>query len=209
MIEIDARGRQCPIPVIEAKNAVASLAGPGTVTVLVDNEIAVQNIMKMAKQKGIAFTSRMISGGDYEVTLTKDGNTEGREALHEEETETENCVSSPIAKDKTVVVLSSDCMGSGDELLGRTLMKGFLYALTQQEQLPGAVILYHSGAHLSVEGSEALEDLKYLEGQGVEILTCGTCLNFYGLSEKIAVGTVTNMYTITEKLCKAGKIIKP
>ena len=69
--------------------------------------------------------------------------------------------------------------------------------------------MYNGGAKLSVEGSDSLEDLKLLESQGVEILTCGTCLNHYGLTEKLAVGNVTNMYVICEKMMQAGKVVKP
>uniref|UniRef100_UPI000B0E01CC sulfurtransferase-like selenium metabolism protein YedF n=1 Tax=Clostridium sp. NkU-1 TaxID=1095009 RepID=UPI000B0E01CC len=98
-----------------------------------------------------------------------------------------------------VAVLSSDQMGGGNEELGRILMKGFVYALTKLEELPETVLLYNGGARLSVEGSQSLEDLKSLEAQGVEILTCGTCLNHYELSDKLQVGSVTNMYEIVEK----------
>ena len=97
----------------------------------------------------------------------------------------------------------------GDEVLGRALMKGFIYALTSQEELPDTVIMYNRGARLPVEGSESLEDLKLLESQGVEILTCGTCLNHYGLTEKLSVGSVTNMYVICEKMLQAEKVVKP
>ena len=88
-------------------------------------------------------------------------------------------------------------------------MKGFIYAVSHQEQLPEKVLMYNSGAFLSCEGSDSLEDLKSLEAQGVEILTCGTCLDYYGLKEKLAVGSVTNMYSIVEKMAGAGKILKP
>ena len=88
-------------------------------------------------------------------------------------------------------------------------MKGFLFAVGQLPQLPGTMLFYNGGARLTTEGSDSLEDLKKLEAQGVEILTCGTCLNYYGLTEKLAVGGVTNMYTIVEKLAGAGKVIKP
>ena len=116
---------------------------------------------------------------------------------------------SPKKTGNTIVVLSSDCMGEGDEVLGRALMKGFIYALTSQEGLPDTVIMYNGGARLPVEGSESLEDLKLLESQGVEILTCGTCLNHYGLTEKLSVGSVTNMYVICEKMLQAEKVVKP
>ena len=100
-------------------------------------------------------------------------------------------------------------MGRGSEELGRTLMKGFLFAVTQLPCLPEAMLFYTGGAKLTVEGSASLEDLKKLESQGVEILTCGTCLNFYGLTEKLAVGSATNMYAIVEKLAGAARVIKP
>ena len=125
---------------------------------------------------------------------------------------TAECIPCQKKKKKTgntIVVLSSDCMGEGDEVLGRALMKGFIYALTSQEELPDTVIMYNRGARLPVEGSESLEDLKLLESQGVEILTCGTCLNHYGLTEKLSVGSVTNMYVICEKMLQAEKVVKP
>ena len=99
--------------------------------------------------------------------------------------------------------------GKRDDELGRQLMKGFLYAQTQLDVLPDTVLLYNGGAKLSAEGSQSVEDLRSLEAQGVEILTCGTCLNFYGLSEKLAVGNVTNMYDIAEKLSGASSVIRP
>ena len=100
-------------------------------------------------------------------------------------------------------------MGSGNDELGATLMKGFIYAVSQLEELPKTMLFYNGGVKLTTEGSASLEDLKSLQAQGVEILSCGTCLNFYGLSEKLAVGEVTNMYAIVEKLNGASHIVKP
>ena len=88
-------------------------------------------------------------------------------------------------------------------------MKGFLFALSQLPQLPKTVLFYNGGAKLTVEGSVSLEDIRNLESQGVEIMTCGTCLNYYGLADKLAVGSVTNMYSIVEKLAGASRIIRP
>jgi selenium metabolism protein YedF len=209
--KIDARGLQCPMPVIETKKALQEMT-KGSVEVIVDNSIAVQNLVKMAKQKQLEFTSEMVSEDYYfvrmevgapalQANVTKD--VSGTEAESEE-----SCYPD-IRLEKTVIVLSSDRMGSGDEKLGQILMKGFVYALTELEQLPKQIVLYNSGAKLSAEGSDSLEDLKLLESQGVEILTCGTCLNYYNLTEKLAVGTVTNMYAIAEILMSAGKVIKP
>lgn len=108
-----------------------------------------------------------------------------------------------------MVVLSSDEMGSGDPVLGKALMKAFVYALTEQDVLPDTILLYNGGAKLSVEGAPTLADLKLLESQGVEIMTCGTCLNHYGLTEQLAVGSVTNMYAIAEKLMGAARVVRP
>lgn len=100
-------------------------------------------------------------------------------------------------------------MGEGSEELGRILIKGFLFALTQQEHLPSTVLFYNGGAKLTTEGSASLEDLKTLEANGVEILTCGTCLDYYGLKDKLAVGGVTNMYVIVEKQMQADLVLRP
>ena len=100
-------------------------------------------------------------------------------------------------------------MGSGNEELGKVLMKSFLFAVTQLEELPKTMLFYNGGATLTTEESDSLEDLKNLEAQGVEIMTCGTCLDYYGLKEKLAVGTVTNMYSIVETMEQASKVIRP
>ena len=119
----------------------------------------------------------------------------------------ETCM--PDARDNTVVVINSDRMGSGNDELGKVLIKGFIFAITQLDTLPKTMLFYNGGATLTTEGSDSLEDLKSLEAQGVQILTCGTCLDYYGLKEKLVVGTVTNMYSIVETMAGAGKIIRP
>ena len=108
-----------------------------------------------------------------------------------------------------VAVLSANTMGNGEEQLGKILMKSFIFALTKQDQLPEIILCYNSGASLTCEDSDSLEDLKSLEAEGVKILTCGTCLDFYGLKESLAVGSVTNMYEIVEIMENAGTIIRP
>ena len=112
-------------------------------------------------------------------------------------------------RSNTIVVISSDRMGNGNDALGKVLIKGFIYAITQLDTLPKKMLFYNGGATLTVEGSDSLEDLKSLEAQGVEILTCGTCLDYYEVKDKLAVGSVTNMYSIVEAMTEAGKIIKP
>ena len=187
MLKVDARGDACPLPVVKAKKAISELNGAGEVEVLVDNEIAVQNLTKMAER-------------EYRVLFTV-----GEPAAEEGEAP----VCAPDARTDTVVVIASDKMGEGAEELGKTLLKAFIFSLTQQDKLPKTILLYNGGAHLTCEGSPMLDDLKALEAEGVEILTCGTCLNFYGLTEKLAVGGVTNMYVIAEKMLNAGNVVKP
>ena len=210
MIKVDAMGDTCPIPVVKTKNAIKELKGSGEVQTLVDNEIAVQNLTKMANQKGYGVRSQKLGEGKYELTMTiSDGNADDI-ATTGDSAEEEQIVCYPDARKKnTVVVLASATMGAGDEELGEILMKGFIYALSQQEDLPKTILFYNGGAYLTCEGSASLDDLKELELRGVRILTCGTCLNFYGLSEKLKVGEVTNMYEIAETMSKASLIVSP
>lgn len=199
---VNAMGDVCPVPLVKAKNAIAELAGSGKVEVLVDNEIAVQNLEKMAQQKGYGFLVKEEKEKEYHVEFT---------VSETEPTETEEktvCLV-PAAKKTKLVVLSADHMGEGAEELGKILMKSFLYALTQQDELPDTILCYNGGAKLTCEGSESLEDLKDLAARGVEILTCGTCLNFYGITEKLQVGSVSNMYDIVERMSSADRVIKP
>jgi selenium metabolism protein YedF len=212
---IDARGMQCPMPVIETKKALQGMT-EGTVEVVVDNSIAVQNLMKMAKQKQLECSSVKIDNDNYEVQikvtnkLTEEVPVNDKTAVEQNAVSTSGEVCYPDSREEhTVIVLSTDHMGEGDDKLGKTLMKGSIYALSELEQLPQKIILYNGGAKLSVEGSDSLEDLKLLESQGVDILTCGTCLNYYEISEKLSVGSVTNMYSIAEIMMAATKIIKP
>ena len=199
---VNAMGDVCPVPLVKAKNAIAELPGSGKVEVLVDNEIAVQNLEKMAQQKGYGFLVKEEKEKEYHVELTVS-------EKEQDETEEETVCLVSAAKKTKLVVLSSDHMGEGAEELGKILMKSFLYALTQQDELPDTILCYNGGAKLTCEGSESLEDLKDLASRGVEILTCGTCLNFYGITEKLQVGSVSNMYDIVERMSSADRVIKP
>ena len=200
MITVNAMGDNCPIPVIKTKKAMQALNGPETIEVLVDNEIAVQNVTKMASASGGQVSSEKVSDAEFKIMIQM----EGAPSSSEEEV---SCV--PDARDNTVVVVSSDRMGTGNDELGKVLIKGFIFAVTQLDTLPKTMLFYNGGATLTAEGSDSLEDLKSLEAQGVEIMTCGTCLDYYGLKEKLQVGTVTNMYSIVETMANAGRIIKP
>ena len=202
MIQVNAIGDACPIPVVKTLNALKELGGAGTVQTLVDNEIAVQNLTRLAESKGCTIETEKRSEKEFCVTITTAG------AVAAAENEEISCTV-PAEKKKTFVVVSADHMGEGSEELGRILIKGFLFALTQQEHLPSTVLFYNGGAKLTTEGSASLEDLKTLEANGVEILTCGTCLDYYGLKDKLAVGGVTNMYVIVEKQMQADLVLRP
>ena len=202
MITVNTMGDNCPIPVIKTKKAMQALTGPETIEVLVDNEIAVQNVSKMAASAGGQVSSEKLGNAEFKISIAMEGAPQ-TEAAEEE------AVCAPDARSNTVVAVSSDRMGSGNDELGKVLIKGFIFAVTQLDTLPKTMLFYNGGAKLTVEGSDSLEDLKGLESQGVEILTCGTCLNFYGLTERLAVGSATNMYAIVEKLAGASRVIKP
>jgi len=208
-MKLDERGKQCPKPVIDTKKALESCNPGETVEVLVDNEIAVQNLSKMAASKGLSAVSEKISDNEFLVKIAAGEGTNAASVSSADSDEDPAACQPDSRKKGMAVVLSSNLMGHGDPELGKALMKGFVYALTQQDSLPETILLYNSGAYLSCEGSDNLEDLKSLESQGVEILTCGTCLNFYGLSEKLQVGSVTNMYEIVERMTAAKLLVRP
>ena len=205
MIKVHAIGDACPIPVVKTLSAIKELKGADVIETLVDNETAVQNLIRMADKKGCKVSAEKVSDKEFKVTI------EVGEAVLAAPMDTDNvvCELPKSGKKNTVVVISSKAMGHGGDELGTALMKGFIFALSQQETLPTTILFYNGGANIPVEGSVSLEDLKNMEAQGVEILTCGTCLNFYGLTDKLAVGEVTNMYTIVEKMTGADLIIKP
>ncbi len=205
-IIVDAMGDTCPIPVVKTKNAIKTMKESGMVEVHVDNEIAVQNLTKMAKIKGYSVQSEKLSEQEYRVNMQI---SISGEAVHEEaEKQSEVCI--PDArKNNKVIVISSNQMGVGSEELGKTLLKAFIYAVTQQDELPKTMLFYNSGVYMTCEDSPAIEDLKSLEAQGVEILSCGTCLNYYGLTDQLKVGNVTNMYVIVETMEQADLLIKP
>lgn len=202
MITVNAMGDQCPIPVIKTKKAMQALTGPETIEVLVDNEIAVQNVTKMASSNGGTVTSEKLGEKEYKVTIGMQGAIAAGETAGQE-----TCI--PDARGNMIVVMASDRMGEGNDELGKVLAKSFIFAVTQLEELPKTMLFYNGGATLTCEGSDCLEDLKSLEAQGVEIQTCGTCLDYYGLKEKLAVGSVTNMYSIVETMAGATKILRP
>ena len=199
---IDCRGLACPLPVVNAKKAAEELGAGDVLTILVDNKIAVQNLTRFAEHKGFGATADKKSDKEYAVIMNISGTAE----VPKEE---EIVCAVDSRRKGMLVVLSGNEMGTGDAKLGTSLMKAFVFALTKQDHLPDTILCYNTGAYLTCEGADTLEDLKLLESEGVTILTCGTCLDFYGLKEKLAVGEVTNMYDIVQRMENAAQIIKP
>ena len=201
-IVVNCMGDQCPIPVVKTMKALAAMTEPGTLEIHVDYEVPVQNLSRFAADRKLPVTAEKLDDKHYVVRMEV---AEPKAAAAKQETP--GCI--PDLRGDTVIAIASECMGNGDDQLGATLMKGFIYAVSQQEELPSAMLFYNSGAKLTAEGAVTVEDLKNLEAQGVEILTCGTCANFFGLEGKQAVGSITNMYVIVEKLTVASKVIRP
>ena len=203
MITVNAIGDACPVPVVKTRKAMETIKGAEVVETLVDNEIAVENLKKMAGQMGYQVKDQKLEEGKYSVQIMV------TEAEKTEKIQADICDCRPTAASDKVVVIRSNVMGEGDPELGKVLLKGFIYAISQQKDLPKTMLFYNGGAFITCEGSQSLEDLKALEEQGVKILTCGTCLNHYGLTDRLAVGEVTNMYEIAEKMTQASLIVSP
>ena len=199
---VNAMGEQCPIPVVKTKKVLDSVQGDAEITVFVDNETAVQNLTRMGRTAGAEVLAEKKSDREFHVILrVKDRQPSA--GIQEEV----NCI--PDVKSDFVIAVDTATMGRGNDELGKVLMKGFLFAVTQLDELPKTMLFYNGGATLTTEGSDSLDDLKSLEAQGVTIKTCGTWLNYYGLTEKLKGGEGTNMYDIVETMAKASKAIKP
>jgi len=180
------------MPVIKTKKALQEMGENGIITVLVDNIEAVENIEKMLKEKSDCLYVTGESGYNFSVKITKgDGAS----------------VSTAKKEGGAVVVLSSNKMGKGDDELGETLLKMFIYSLTESDTSPKSVICYNSGVKVTTTGGASLESLRNLSEMGVDILSCGACLKHYDLSESLEVGRVSNMYEISEILLNASNVI--
>ena len=229
---IDAKGKPCPQPVILAMRALGGLKEGDTLQVQVDNEAAVENLKRMAQKNGAAVQVKA-DGANWTVEIVPadsvagaGGGTGSADAAQAGQSAEEQTGQSALAqagqsaeeqarqicampaRGPVVVAVGSAEMGNGDPRLGRILMKSFLYSLTQLEELPQTVLFFNGGVRMTTEGSESIEDLKALESQGVEILSCGTCLDFYGLKDKLLVGGITNMYVIAQTMAGAGNVVK-
>lgn len=193
---IDAKGKSCPIPVVMAKK---EMAGQNEFGIQVDNAIAVENLKKLAQSQGFS-AAVTEENGIFTVAMLRTGEPVGPAP------EVMSC-EIPTAGGSWVVFAGKDVIGAGEEELGHSLIKMFFYTLSQSENRPGAIVFMNSGVRLVTENEQTIEHLKVLEGMGVKLVVCGTCLNFYGLAEKLQCGTVSNMYDIVETMSGASKVI--
>lgn len=195
---VDARGLACPQPVIMTKKAMAEA---DALTTIVDDKTAEANVSRMARKEGWQVVAEASDDGTYLHLSRQDG---------------AEAVSLPVGKAESlpaagplVVYISADRMGQGEDELGEVLIRAFLHTLNEVAPLPDTLVFVNTGVRLVVEGSPVLEDLEALSQQGVEILACGTCLNYLELMDQVAIGTVSNMYDIAETLLGAGKVVAP
>jgi len=198
---IDCRGLACPQPVLETKKALEG-AGAEEVLVLLDNQSSKENVRRFAESQG----HQVIVSEEKGVFAVKIKKEKGKEKSGSVGGKAENIQG--VASSDNVVFIDTDSLGRGSEELGKILMRSFLQTLEQSEVHPQRIILINSGVKLACEGSEVLEDLQEFAAKGVEILSCGTCLDYFGIKKKLMVGKVSNMYEIINSLARAGKLIK-
>jgi selenium metabolism protein YedF len=193
MIKINAIGKPCPIPVIEAKKAIRTLEKTGgVVEVLVDNDVAVENIKKMALGLNLTATSEQLATDQFNVQLV---------------VPEKKLVDQKAQEQGLVIAVGRKTMGEGDPELGAILLKSYLNSLCELDTPPQQLLFFNSGAFLTNQESNALADLRQLMEKGTKISTCGACLDFYNLKETLAVGEITNMYQIAETMAQAEKVI--
>ncbi|SKA09944.1 selenium metabolism protein YedF [Trichlorobacter thiogenes] len=190
---IDCRNMACPAPVLATKKALEE-DGDKPVQVLVDAGAAQENVTRFAKSRGYLVDDQPTEGG-ISLTIYRDGST---------------C---PVADEQQnrgtkVILICSDQMGDGPDEFGRLLMKNFIITLLDMEELPRRMLFINSAVFLTTEGSEVLEALEALAGRGVEILSCGLCLDYFNRKEQLKAGTVTNMFTTVESLMQADSVIR-
>ncbi len=193
---VDARGLACPQPVILTRQAMQD--GADRVTTLVDGESAVINVSRMAEKAGWQ-VNVIEQEGEFRIEMQR-----GDDAPREEARE---AVPSGAVGGPLVLVVSADVMGRGNDDLGGILIRGFFHTLGEVQPRPQTIIFFNTGVRLVCEGSPVLDDLRALEAEGVDLLACGTCLGYFELKEKLAVGQISNMYDIAETMLSAGKVV--
>jgi selenium metabolism protein YedF len=202
---VDARGLSCPQPVLEAKRVIEDQLSDHF-KVLVDNETSRENVSRFARNKGFQVEIRENGNGQFEIDVSR---TEAASGPVGPEPLIPCPVPETSAQARNVVYVANDCMGRGDDELGQKLIRGFLRTWIDMDQKPWRMIFINAGVKLTTLDDEAVEAVSMLEERGVEVLSCGTCLQFFGLEDKLRVGKVTNMYEVIESMNSASKVISP
>jgi selenium metabolism protein YedF len=200
MKTLDCRGFSCPKPVIMTKKALDDM-DKGVIEILIDTLDAKENITKFAANLGLQYEV-LEKEGFFSVIINK-------EHLKSFEAESLNCnMGDSVPIKSFVLVIGSNRLGFGDDKLGEALMKSYIYALSESDVKPNTMLFLNGGVKLTTLGSDVVDCLQLIEESGTEIMSCGTCLDFYGLKEKLLIGSVTNMYTIVSKMNGASNTIK-
>lgn len=197
---LDFTGLACPLPVVRTKEALEALEAEKDqgFIVVVDNLAARENVTRFAEGRGCQVAVAE-AGGCFHLTIQPPEGEKPSACIFPD--------TGPEAR-STVVVLASDRMGEGDPELGAILLRACIQTLVQLEA-PGKILLYNRGVFLVLDDSPVLPELKALEEMGVELLVCGTCLDFYKVRDRLALGRVSNMFSILESQMQANRIIKP
>ncbi|HBK85845.1 MAG TPA: sulfurtransferase-like selenium metabolism protein YedF [Firmicutes bacterium] len=198
MNTVDNRGLACPEPVIRTKKALDNMAA-GTLISIVDNEIAKENVLRLANSMGLSATASK-EAGVFRIEIIKNAGASVSSVPEE-------LLACSLPSKHTTLLVKSDLFGQGDAALGQVLMKSFLHALNECSVLPREIFFVNSAVRLTCQGSAVLGKLQELEKKGVQIFSCGTCLDFYHLNEELAIGQVTNMFSIVESLTQADHAI--
>jgi selenium metabolism protein YedF len=201
---VDTKGQLCPAPLIAAKKALKETAAGESFILLTDNKTSFDNLSRFLKDNRAEF-SVSESGGVWTLTISKD------QAEIVETAVEEYCTAeiSHFEKGDYVIAITSDKMGEGDDDLGRLLLSNFIKALKDLDKLPRHIVFYNKGVTMAVEDSPVIEYIKDLNKMGVELHLCATCVNHYKLENKVAVGTLSNMYSIAEIMASTGNVVKP
>lgn len=209
-MQIDARNLACPRPVVLALEALPKLAAGESLEVLVNDEVAPANLTRLAAEKDCEVATA--DHGDHvSVMLTPRSPAAATDGVAGPVAAAAAGVcpapEAPAPAQGSVVLVGADSLGRGSEELGRKLLGGLIYAFAHQDPLPKAMVFFNGGARLTCEGGESLEDVRDLESKGCEILTCGTCLDFYGIRDQLGVGGVTNLYRIAEIMATEPNVV--
>jgi len=202
---IDTRGLSCPQPVLETKRTIEGSAAE-EFKVLVDNVTSRENVSRFARNQGFAVEIQENGANLFELNLKRSAEASAP-AVQEDLLACE--ATAAAAHVKNLVFIGQHAMGRGDDELGLKLMRGFLRTWIDSDPKPWRMIFINAGVNLTTVDDEAVEAISLLQDHGVEILSCGTCLQFFGLEEQLRVGRVTTMYEVIESMNGATKVISP